>query len=174
VVALAAMVAVGGLATACAPAEEAGPRCRPDQRLGLVAQSLPSASYVPCLGELPAGWTLRSFDFDHRGTSFSLASDRADEPIEVVLVESCDTTGAVPVRPRAEGVRSSQRLTGIAPAYAGERFDVFPGGCVSYRFRFERGPHISLMDELDRAVELYSRRQLRQDLRADLDLELDP
>jgi hypothetical protein len=166
--------AVAALTASCGRAEEAAPGCEPDQRLGIVAQSLPTASYVPCIVELAPGWSFRTFEVDDRGTSLTLGSDRADEPVEVELRADCDIEGAVPISARAEGVRTYQLLTGITPTYAGTLFDVFPGGCITYRFRFDRGPHIALMDELQRTVALYSRRQLRQDLRAELGLDLEP
>jgi hypothetical protein len=45
---------------------------------------------------------------------------------------------------------------------------------VTYEFDFARGPHIALMDELQRAVQLYPRRLLRQELRDQLGITLDP
>jgi hypothetical protein len=141
--------------------------------LGIIAQSVRSAAYVPCVRDLPRGWSFSNLDVDDHHATFTLLSDRARDPVEVTLVGSCNTDGSVPVPPRAEGVRSSMRLAGISPSYRGLLFDVFPGGCVTYRFRFERGPHIGLMDDLQQAVGLYSRRQLRQELRASSGLDLD-
>jgi hypothetical protein len=71
-------------------------------------------------------------------------------------------------------VRTYQELVSITPEYAGYRADVFPGGCVRYEFRFERGPHIALMDELQQAVALRARQEVRQELRRELDVELEP
>jgi hypothetical protein len=167
-----ALVALGASSLACVGAEDAMPRCQPDDRLALVAQSSPEASHVPCIAELASGWSITDLDVSHTGTTLTLRSDRADEPVRVRLQDGCDVSDAVPVPARAEGVRTYQRLTGIEPDYAGTLFDVFPGGCVSYRFRFERGPHIALMDELQRSVDLYSRRQLRQELRDGPGLDL--
>jgi hypothetical protein len=45
---------------------------------------------------------------------------------------------------------------------------------VTYEFDFARGPHIALIDELLRAVHLYPRRQLRQELHDQLGIRLDP
>jgi hypothetical protein len=41
-----------------------------------------------------------------------------------------------------------------------------------YEFDFARGPHIALIDELERTVRLYPRRELRQRLRDDLGIDL--
>jgi hypothetical protein len=151
--------------TACVDAEDTMPRCRPDDRLAIVAQSTPAASHVPCVAELPAGWSFTDLAVADTGTRFALRSDRAEQPVVVRLQDDCEVRDAVPVPPRADGVRTYQHLEGIDPAYAGTLFDVFPGGCITYRFSFERGPHIALMDDLDRALQLYPRRQLRQELR---------
>jgi hypothetical protein len=115
------------------------------------------------------------FEAESGGTRFSLLSDRADgRAVDVRLVGRCDVAGATPVPPRTVGGRTYLRLQRIAPRYTGTLYDVFPGGCVSYRFDFARGPHIGLMEELFTAVDLLPRRQLRLDLREQLGEELDP
>lgn len=170
---LAALLALGATSTGCAGGDVALPHCRPDQRLAIVAQSVPSATYVPCITALPDGWALRAMDVDDRGTTVSLRSDRSDRPLSVSLVPACDPAEATPVAPRAEGVRTLQRLRSISPTYAGTLFDVFPGGCVVYEFDLPRGAHIALTEELLRTVRLYSRRELRQELGDDLGVTLD-
>ena len=56
----------------------------------------------------------------------------------------------------------------------GSLIDVFPGGCVVSSYDFARGPHVALVTELQRVVDLYPRRQLSQELRAELGIQLDP
>jgi hypothetical protein len=51
--------------------------------------------------------------------------------------------------------------------------DVFPGGCVTYRFDFARGPHIGLIDDLEHEVRLLARAELARDLRAEYGIDLD-
>ena len=170
---LAVVALVGG--TGCGPAAEAVPGCGSLRRLAVVAQAVPTASYVPCLDDLEEGWTAEGFDVRRGRAEFRLEPGRAGgRAVEVVLSGRCDVVGAVPTRPRAEGVRTSIRLASIAPRYAGTLADAFPGGCVTYRFDFRRGPHIPLMEELQSAVALLSRQQLRLELRRELDVELDP
>lgn len=159
----------------CSSVEPTVPGCDQAVRLTLVAQSVPTASYVPCLAELPAGWSVTRFDAARGGTAFELLSDRADErPVTVRLGRRCSTANASPEPPRTAGGRTYLRLGSISPRYAGTLLDVFPGGCVTYRFDFARGPHLALMEELLASVDLLPRRQLRLELRRDLDLELDP
>jgi hypothetical protein len=156
-------------------AETATPDCSGVERLALVAQSVPGAAYLPCVQELPTGWRATGFDAAGGSTRLSLLSDRSGgRPVEVVLQARCDVTGASPAAPRAEGVRSYVRLRSVSGSYAGTLYDVFPGGCVRYRFDFPRGPHIPLMEELSAAVRLVRRGDVRLDLRDRLGVELDP
>jgi hypothetical protein len=149
------------------------PACRPESTLALVAQSVPGATYVPCLDHLPIGWTVSGVRVRNGPTRFVLHSDRAPgRPVDVRLVEECTATAAIPLAPRAPGARSALQLSQISPRYAGVLYDAFPGGCVTYRFDFPRGPHIALMDELQRSVHLYARRQLEVELRTHRGIDL--
>lgn len=171
VIALALMPLTAG----CARLRQAAPGCQADQRLAIVAQSVPGASYVPCVGQLRQGWRTTGFAPSSGHSRITLESDRASgHPVTVELVGSCNISGAVPATPRADGARTYIRLDSVSPRYAGTFFDVFSGGCVSYRFDFQRGPHIALMEDLQTEVQLYSRRQLAVELRRRLGLVLDP
>lgn len=161
------------IASGCAVSNTTMPRCRADQRLGLVAQSVPGAAYVPCIERLPAGWQFSALRVTDRGTRFSIRSDRDPRPVHVELRPHCDTSGAVPTAPDADGVRSYQRTSTITPRYAATIYDVFPGGCVTTRFDFERGAHVTLVDEMQQAVHLYSRRDLRSGLSKAFGITLD-
>ena len=172
-----ALLAAGVLATAgCGvTARTAAPGCTGTERLALVAQSVPSAAYVPCLRTLPQGWGVTGFDARRGSSRLSLLSDRSGHrPVEVRLTARCDVSGASPATAHAAGVRSYVRLTSVTPTYTGTLYDVFAGGCVRYAFSFPRGPHIPLLEDLSAAVGLVSRRDLRLDLRRELGVELDP
>jgi hypothetical protein len=167
---------VAVLLTSCGlSAATATPRCGSPERLAVVAQSVPSAAYVPCLRALEPGWRATAFDASDGRSRFELLSDRSgDRPVDVVLTATCDVAGASPERARAEGVQSWVRLRSVSPLYAGRRYDVFSGGCVQVDFAFPRGPHIPLMEELGAAVGLVRRSELAVDLRDRLGVELDP
>lgn len=166
-----ALVAVSG--GACSASTTAIPRCRADQRLGIVAQSVPGAAYVPCVERLPAGWQFNGLHVNNADTRFSIQSDRDPRPVHVELRKSCDVGGATPTEPRAIGVRSYQRTYTIEPRYAATTYDVFPGGCVTTQFNFKRGPHVTLIDEMQQAIGLYSRRELSSGLSKSYGIELD-
>ena len=156
-------------------AATATPQCGAAERLAVVAQAVPTASYVPCVRTLQPGWSATAFDASDGSSRFTLLSDRSGgRPVEVELTAGCDVTGASPERARAEGVRSWVRVRSVSPLYAGQRYDVFTGGCVRVDFAFPRGPHIPLMEELGSAVGLVRRSELAVDLREELGVELDP
>lgn len=150
------------------------PGCDADTRLAIIAQSVPDAAYVPCFGELPTGWSFERLDVNHRGATISLDSDRADRTVDVALVATCEVGAATPIAPSDAGTRTYQLIDSIDPRYAGQFIDVFPGGCVVTSYDFQRGAHVALITELQEIVGLYSRRQLRQELAATLDIRLDP
>lgn len=168
---VAATLILGGCA---AGTGGAAPRCEPGMRLATLAQSVPEAAYVPCVEELPAGWTFEGLHVDDDGATMTLESDRADREVRVELAESCDTAEATPITPSDEGVRTYHRVDSIDPRYAGQLLDVFPGGCVAIDYDFERGRHVALVTELQAAVGLFTRLELRQALATDLDVRLDP
>lgn len=174
IAAVAAAVAAATL-SGCASVPKTVPRCGEAQRLAIMAQSVPGASYVPCISQLSQGWSTSAFNVIRGGTSFLLDSDRnPGRPVNVTLAGTCTIAGATPATPRGAGVRTYLRLSSIAPRFAGSLYDVFPGGCVTYSFDFERGPHIALMEQFEAAIGLYSRQQLRIELRRELGVELDP
>lgn len=146
VAALLALLA-GGALTGCAKgstAITAAPLCRGgDNGAGpgviLMAQSVSTASLVPCIRTaLPLGWNFDRLEARNGNARFWLDSDRdGPEAIEVRLEPSCDTTGATEVPSDREGLRRLERVQRVSPAYAGERYYVFPGGCVTFVFRLD-------------------------------------
>jgi hypothetical protein len=173
-VAAVTLTACAGL-SGCATSGGAVPGCRDPLRLAVVAQSVPSASYLPCINGLPPGWSTSGFDPTQDGTGFLLNSDRSrGRPVIVRLTAGCDVKGASPSPPQAPGVLIYTRLYSISPRFAGTLYDVFPGGCVSYRFDFGSGSQIELMEQFEQAVGLYPRQQLRLVLKQELGVELNP
>ena len=171
----AVLLAAGAGLAGCASAGDPVPGCRDPLRLAIVAQSVPSASYLPCLRDLEPGWTTSGFDPAQDGTSFLLDSDRSPgQPVTVRFSTACRTSGASPSPARAPGVLTYTRLESIRPRFAGRLYDVFPGGCVTYTFDFSHGSQIALMEQFKAAVGLYPRQQLRLVLKQELGVELNP
>ena len=102
----------------------------------LMAQSVHSASWIPCIRTaLPLGWGFHALDARNGTASFSLDSDRdGSEAVKVRLESRCDTTGATQIPSDRPGMRRLERVQQVSPRFAGERYYVFPGGCVTCVF----------------------------------------
>jgi hypothetical protein len=171
----AVLLGVTGLVTGCAAFSDTAPGCGQPLRLAIVAQSLPSAAYLPCVRPLPPGWSTSAFRAAPGGTSFLLNSDRSPgRPVSVRLTAACRPGLASPSPPRAPGAVTYTRYDSIAPRFAGTLYDVFPGGCVSYSFNFALGSQIALMEQFEQAVGLYPRQQLRLVLKRELGVGAGP
>jgi hypothetical protein len=144
----------------------------------LMAQSVPTASYVPCLRTaLPLGWGFHHLDARSDGSVFSLDSDRdGQEAIKVRLDESCDTSGSTEILSDREGLQRFERVTRTTPHFEGERYYRFDGGCITFEFRLageSRGEGLALATS---AVGVISRADLIEQVHEDSDgrLSLDP
>ena len=172
-------MAVAMLAIACAscvPTDPGEPICsRPaDSILVLQAQSVPSATRLPCIAELPIGWQFGGSLVRDDGTTIWLDHDRAGvQAMRVDLLASCDVSSAVEVPPAPDeiGMRTYQEPQSLEP-FAGTRSLVFDGGCIVYRYRFASGSEPSLVIEADSAVSTLPRADVIAEVRETLDLTL--
>ncbi|MGI9023675.1 MAG: hypothetical protein ACR2HV_10705 [Acidimicrobiales bacterium] len=145
----------------CATRYKAGllPGCRKTETLVLMAQSVPSATMIPCISVLPAGWTFRDIDVRNGLSTFDLDSDRAGSRAVVVeLRETCPTggpggapQGSTEIATDEKGARRYEKVESVVDGYRGTRFYVFPGGCVTYSFRFSR-QGLALVNEVSLAI----------------------
>jgi hypothetical protein len=146
VAALPALLA-GGLLTGCAgdsTAITAAPLCSDrsgsaDNGVILMAQSVPTATWVPCISNaLPLGWRFHHLDARNSVSRFWLDSDRDGlQAVEVRLEKSCDTAGATEVPSDHEGMTRLERVDRISPSYTGERYYRFDGGCMTVVFSLD-------------------------------------
>ena len=144
----------------------------------LMAQSVPSASWVPCLATtLPIGWSFHHLDARNGTAYFWLDSDR-DGPhaIEVRLEPSCDRQGATEIPSEREGMTRLERVTMTTPHFEGKRYYVFDGGCITVVFRLtgdSRGEGLALATD---AVGVVSRTALQKQVHDESNgrLDLDP
>jgi hypothetical protein len=173
-VAVLVLVLAAALTSCADPTEVARPDCDDAGRLAVIAQSVPEAAYVPCVATLPAGWSFAGLDVTDAGTTIHLESDRSDRGVRIQLRDGCDTDAATPIAPRDQGVRTHHLVESVDPRFSGRFLDAFPGGCVVSSYDFERGRHVPLVAELQEAVGLRSRLELRQELRSRFGITLDP
>jgi hypothetical protein len=98
----------------------------------LMAQSVPSASLVPCLRSLPPGWMVAGVTVNNGRSVIPLSHDRAGADVLTIrLTAACDTRGATQVPSDQPQIRRFQRIDRLAPRFEATRFDLFPGGCVT-------------------------------------------
>jgi hypothetical protein len=143
----------------------------------LEAQSVPSASLVPCLRSLPVGWTLSNVTVNNGRSVLTLDNDRAGMGAMVVrLAATCDPTGASPVLSDQPGVRRLMLIQDLAPMFSATRFDVFAGGCVSTRMTAPVGSRAEVATESSLILGFTTRQALQQTLeeRSGGRLHLDP
>jgi hypothetical protein len=127
----------------------------------LSAQAVPSAALLPCIAALPAGWSIDGADIASGKASFGLDSDRAGvRSATITLAAACDTAGARQIPSDQPGTRRFERPLSLVPQFSGERFYTFPGGCVTYQFRFAPGASPVLAGTASSAVAFVPRSRL--------------
>jgi tRNA A-37 threonylcarbamoyl transferase component Bud32 len=157
-------VAIVGGGNAFFPAENIGahpPDCGTGHSMILAAQAVPSAAALPCVAALPSGWQVGGVDIASGRVSFWLDSDRAGErAATITLAATCDTAGARQIPSDQPGTRRFERPLSLVPQFSSLRFYTFPGGCVTYRFRFASGASPVLADTASTAVAFVPRSRL--------------
>jgi serine/threonine protein kinase len=151
------------------------PDCGTDDAMVLIAQSVPTATSVPCVGTLPAGWRHGGVRVRRHRTVFWLDSDRAgDRAVEVTLERhsECDVSDAVRVPSDELGAIRYERPERLPPTLRSTRIYLFSGGCVTYRFAFGEDATPVLSFEADQALAFQPREELAAEVRADTDLAL--
>jgi tRNA A-37 threonylcarbamoyl transferase component Bud32 len=143
----------------------------------LLAQSVPSASLVPCLGSLPVGWMVGNVTVNDGRSVISLDHDRAGPGVLVIrLTATCDTRVATEVSSDQPQVRRYQRIDRQTPRFEATRFDRFPGGCVTAQSAVPAATQAEVTSQLATIVHYTSRQALQQalDQRSGGRLRLDP
>lgn len=126
----------------------------------LMAQAVPSAAYVPCVSEFPAGWTFGGERIRNGHSEFWMESDRAgSKAVTVVLTAGCDTSKAVevPLETGEPQMKRYEEPNALPPTFSGNRYYVFPGGCIAYRFSFAPGATFAQAVEASEALSFVSR-----------------
>jgi hypothetical protein len=148
------------------------PACRYQGRQGtalviLMAQAVPSASQLPCVELLPAGWRVSDVFVRNGRVRFSLDSDRVGmHAVQVVLERFCTLGRVTRVPSDHSGTRRYQEVISIQPGerYRGAVYYLFPGGCVTYRLDFRSDEQARPLGEVSNALGFVPREALRQTL----------
>jgi hypothetical protein len=150
--------------------------CKPgDESLVLVAQAVPTATLLPCIAEFPVGWIFGGSEIRSGFVRFWLDSDRAGaQALEVRLTRQCNVSKAVEVAPGADevGTRRFEQPISLPPRFVANRYYVFEGGCVTYRFAFNVDASPTLSFDVDEALAFRHREELVEWVREQDGLEL--
>lgn len=139
------------------------PTCGTSEVMVLMAQAVPTATSVPCLASLPAGWDVGVVRIGRGSARFSLDSDQAgDDALKVTLhrPERCDVEGAAEVPSDELGMRRYEQPQQLPPNLRTTRTYMFDGGCVTYAFSFDGDVSASRTLDTDVAVAFQDRREL--------------
>src|SRR5215207_4923910 len=140
-----------------------------------VAQSVPSATLVPCIATLPAGWELGGVHVKRGRSTFWLDSDLAgSRAVEATLTarDECDVSDATPVPSDEVGTERYEQPERLPPGLRSTRYYLFPGGCVTYRFEFADEATPGLMFSADQALAFQPRSIHLDHVRATTGLDL--
>lgn len=160
------------LGPACTASGSRVPGCNgEDPVMVLIAQSVPSASQLPCLKELPIGWIVSGVNIRDGQTQVWLDSTIAGvHAVEVDLRATCDVSEAVQVPSATDevGMRSFVEPD-LPPGFSGTRYLLFRGGCVAYRYRFTGDAPPTLALEAEEGLSFLPRQTVIQRVDAEYD-----
>lgn len=163
----------GSETVACAEGDDA----EPTNGVILMAQSVPTASFVPCLEGLPVGWQFAGLEARSGSARFWLNSDRYGMPaLEVRLTESCDVSGATEIRSERPDMRRLERVAQVSPQFISRRYYLFDGGCITVVFTLDRTDSSEPQAVATQDVGVVPRDALQDQVREESGgrLELDP
>jgi hypothetical protein len=143
----------------------------------LMAQSVPTATWIPCLEGMPVGWHFADMEARSGSAAFWLDSDRHGiHALEVRLAESCDTAGASTVPSDRPEMDRMERVTQVTPLFVGRRYYLFEGGCVTVLFSISGEDRSEPLAVATQGIGAVPRDELRELVREESGgrLELDP
>ncbi len=139
------------------------PSCGTGKVMIIMAQAVPTATAVPCVAALPAGWSVGGVRASRGVGQFWLDSDQAgDHALDVTLRApgACTLDGATEVTSDEPGMRRFERPTQLPPGLRTVRMYLTDGECVTYRFAFHGDTNASAIVVLDAALAFQQRSEL--------------
>ncbi|MDQ1732420.1 MAG: hypothetical protein QOK10_2579 [Pseudonocardiales bacterium] len=143
----------------------------------LIAQSVPSATLLPCTRELPPGWMFERLDADNHRSRIFMNSDRhGSHATTVTLAPHCDVGDSTETATDQPGTRRYERVHPSKSSYRAERYYVYDGGCTTYQISLHGSRNAEPVDLLLAALSFATREQLRRYVHSYSDgrFELDP
>jgi hypothetical protein len=143
----------------------------------LLAQSVPTASAVPCLRAPVGNWILTKFDARDGSSRIEFAYRYGDgDTATIDSAAACDPRDAREVASQFEGVRRYDRELVRAGLYADETYYQYPGGCTVLRFHLAREGASLRGADIAAALGFLARERLDRQIRrfSNGHLQLDP
>lgn len=125
-------------------------------RLLLMAQSVPDAALIPCIGDLPPGW---EFSRAHTRTSSSVlafTNDTHDLSADVVLAATCDVSEAGQTDSPRPGTVLYVSSDGRTMSFT------FDGGCIVFEYQTRQLAESEAGRDLIKGVPFMTRDTLRE------------
>jgi hypothetical protein len=144
----------------CTPAED-----RLDKRMVLMAQSVPSASAVPCMRVALDDWFLDDLDSWDGGTRIEFSRLIDDFALRIFLTRACDHGRARETATDQPETRRFDERIRTGGTYRDRRFYLLPGACMAYEFTLTGTGAEQAADDISRAIGLISRDQLADQVR---------
>jgi len=143
---------------------------------------VPSASLVPCVPSLPAGWRFVNLTEETRlsaarnGWSMFTLRKYQVGSLVVQLSATCDTTGATQRPSDQPGAQRFERTDQSGSGPTATWYTVFPGGCVTTQLQWTSAADAAFATEARSIIDFTTRQALQQALeqRSGGRLHLDP
>ena len=151
------------------------PDCGVGNAMVLMAQSVPSATLLPCVASLPAGWQFGGVHMKRGRSTLWLNSDQGgSQAVEVILEpgHECVASDATRVPTDEAGTLRFERPISLRPDLLTTRYYTFSGGCVTYRFAFTDETSPSLLFDAEQALAFQSRERIVEAVRENAGLDL--
>jgi hypothetical protein len=148
------------------------PACGTSDVMILMAQSVPTATAVPCVASVPAGWNTRDVTVVRNRARFRLRS--GDNVVEVQLRPpgDCAVQGADEIPSDELGMRRFERPAQLPPGARTTRIYLSPGACVTYELDLADSADTSMVVQLDAALAFQPRAELAAEVQRRTGLRL--
>ena len=154
-----AALPVASLLSGCGGPSDPDLLCESLSAQVLAAQSVPSATYVPCIEDIHAPWTVMSTDSDQDRSVIKLmyGSENTGQSATVSLLDECRPPGGTALQStdQPDVVTSSETVDGTYRLVY-----EFPGGCVEVSVVRFADAKVSGVSPSEFSVQLVSRQTL--------------
>ena len=136
-----------------------------DKSLVLMAQSVPTASAVPCMRTKLDDWFLDDLDSWDGRTRIEFSRLIDEFALTIELTRTCDRGAASETATDQPGTRRFDERIRTGSSYRDRRFYLLPGACVMYEFKLTGTGAEEAAEDISGAIGFVSRDQLADQVR---------